>query len=187
MGVFKIQQNGKIVSFEENKLKENSSPENEKLEAAWKLICLADALGIGKHTILEASPKKLEKLLLWINELSEKEHGPIWLDAYEQGYINELICKLKTSFYNKEEKNVQLQRPLAQLMFCIDVRSEPFRRNLELMGNYETYGFAGFFRLIFFPGKEQQKQEGLIHQILCQLPCHNDRDIFFQRSWLSIH
>ena len=134
-----------IVSFEENKFKENSSIENEKLEAAWKLICLADSLGIGKHTILEASPKKLENLLLWINELSEKEHGPIWLDAYEQGYINELICKLKTSFYDKEEENLQIQRPLAQLMFCIDVRSEPFRRNLELMGNYETYGFAGFF------------------------------------------
>ena len=106
---------------------------------------MADALGIGKHAILEASPKKLEKLLLWINELSEKEHGPIWLDAYEQGYINELIYKLKTSFYDKEEENLQIQRPLAQLMFCIDVRSEPFRRNLELMGNYDTYGFAGFF------------------------------------------
>ena len=51
-----------IVSFEENKSKESPSIENEKLEAAWKLICLADALGIGKHTILEASPKKLENL-----------------------------------------------------------------------------------------------------------------------------
>jgi len=62
------------------------------------------------------------------------------LTAKENTYINKLADKLKSPKSFQQKTQVQ-----AQLVFCIDVRSEPFRRNLESQGHYATYGFAGFF------------------------------------------
>lgn len=64
-----------------------------------------------------------------------------WQSAYEAGYQRQLAAKLTA-----QPAKPTAQRPTAQAVFCIDVRSEIVRRHLEaaLPGTH-TLGFAGFF------------------------------------------
>ncbi len=63
--------------------------------------------------------------------------------AFDASFQRELIDKLSEA--TPEPNTVQLRKPL-QAAFCIDVRSEPFRRALEQIApRAQTIGFAGFF------------------------------------------
>lgn len=66
------------------------------------------------------------------------------------------------------------QRPDAQLAFCIDVRSEPFRRRLEGLGSYETLGFAGFFGL---PVRVHEPADGTVYDS-CPVLLKPSHDIY---------
>ncbi|MFO7808799.1 DUF2309 domain-containing protein [Guyparkeria sp.] len=70
----------------------------------------------------------------------EKREGMVWLEAMEATYRRSMLGKLRLTTAEPREK-----RPFAQLLFCIDVRSERIRRQLETIGDYQTYGIAGFF------------------------------------------
>ncbi len=60
-------------------------------------------------------------------------------EALEEGYARRLIAGLNPPPPARP-------RPAVQAVFCIDVRSEPFRRHLEAQdAGIETRGFAGFF------------------------------------------
>ncbi len=68
--------------------------------------------------------------------------------------------KIVRSINNQETNTRKKRTPKVQAVFCIDVRSEVFRRNLEASHqDIETLGFAGFFG---FPIKYKQigQEEG---------------------------
>lgn len=60
----------------------------------------------------------------------------------------------------------------AQLVFCIDVRSEPIRKALESCGNYETFGFAGFFGIPTAISNDLNKESYASCPVLLE-PKHN--------------
>ena len=63
--------------------------------------------------------------------------------AYEYRLQEELISKINSQKKNTHPKVAEIT---AQAVFCIDVRSEVFRRNLEIVDHQiATKGFAGFF------------------------------------------
>ncbi len=94
--------------------------------------------GLDQEELLELGKEELRKLSTLLREFFAEE-GYLWLRAHEDTLIGKLVGGIKDG----EEKTSE--RPFAQALFCIDARSERFRRNLEKVGNYETYGIAGFF------------------------------------------
>jgi hypothetical protein len=75
-----------------------------------------------------------------LGSITEDDRLAIWLSAHEWNFRDRLLARLSGPIASRSDT-----RPDAQLVFCIDVRSEGFRRQLEALGSYETFGFAGFF------------------------------------------
>ena len=99
----------------------------------------------------------------------------IWQIAYERPYHAHLLNQLSTTA-------PQRKTPDAQLVFCIDVRSEAMRRHIEAQGNYETFGIAGFFGFAFQMDHPEEASQ-------LQCPAIVDPGFTFhcqaeQRAWL---
>ncbi len=111
---------------------------------AWRLFHLAQLLGLTAGDVHALSAVQARSLLALLDELPPDVHGPIWLHAHETGYRDHLLALLA-----KHRAPARPEARLAaQVVFCLDVREEGFRRHLEAQGeDYETLGTAGFFSL----------------------------------------
>ncbi|MGV3488402.1 MAG: DUF2309 domain-containing protein [Tuberibacillus sp.] len=81
--------------------------------------------------------------LIFANRFDDTRRRLLWLEAWEKTYEDHL----KTVMTKKHTAISSEKRIMAQFAFCIDVRSEPYRRLLEKAGPFETFGTAGFFGL----------------------------------------
>lgn len=70
----------------------------------------------------------------------ERGESMVWLHAAESSAIGRLLAEVQPGIEIERAK-----RPFAQALFCIDTRSERIRRHLERVGDYQTFGIAGFF------------------------------------------
>ncbi|MFO0698234.1 MAG: DUF2309 domain-containing protein [Nitrospira sp.] len=115
--------------------------------AARRLLALAQSLGITNRQLIEGPADDFKEAIEWIEAFPESAHGPVWLAALEAGYHEQLVAHVmeasRGSIANPDTSFPM--RPYSQSVYCIDVRSEPYRRHLESIGPHETFGFAGFF------------------------------------------
>ncbi len=114
------------------------------------LCHIAQTLGIGLEDLAQCPVETFTTLLEWIQPFPDSGHGPYWLQAFERSYIQGFVKRFQPTLpllreSDAQEDKSEVSRPLAQAIFCIDVRSEGFRRHLEEVGGNETFGFAGFF------------------------------------------
>lgn len=110
---------------------------------AWEVAFLNSYEDQDIEELWERTKKQNAAVLFELNEDESVYQRIILQNAYDFACQRELIKKFSD---NKEQVSKRKSRPLVQAIFCIDVRSEVYRRNLEMLSpEIETMGFAGFF------------------------------------------
>lgn len=116
-----------------------------------ELLAVRAAFDVALHDAFRVSPGFAEA---WASARAGFEPataaapstGAILQVALERAWQRELIDRLADASTARTAATAPSSRPAVQAVFCIDVRSEVFRRALEsTTPEIETGGFAGFF------------------------------------------
>lgn len=128
---------------------EREKTAREAATRALRLQELCERAGIPRAELAGKRSGALRRMIEAVYAFRPHE-GFVWMQALERTYIRTLLAKLAA---HRGRTDLAVRQPSEQLgkgsevqaLFCIDVRSERLRRQLEQLGQYETYGVAGFF------------------------------------------
>ncbi|RMB60074.1 putative inorganic carbon transporter subunit DabA [Tessaracoccus antarcticus] len=94
------------------------------------------SVGGGAFTdVVATTPMVTEGSMPWRPER-------VWQRAWEIGIHERMLASI---VHGASEASIPTEAPTADLVLCIDVRSERLRRSLEEATAIRTHGFAGFF------------------------------------------
>ncbi|UIP00568.1 DUF2309 domain-containing protein [Halobaculum sp. CBA1158] len=117
-------------------------------EGAWQSACPITLAGYlaARLALLDAFGVDIEPSTTpdGVEVDAGDELAEAFLSAWEASYRTELVERVAAEGRSLDRRDSS-GRPDAQLVFCIDTRSEVVRRHIEAAGDYETHGYAGFF------------------------------------------
>ena len=121
----------------------------EACTRARRVQIMAECAGFDRGELLNRSDDALHQFIDGIYAAKGRE-GMLWTRALERTYLGRLLREIDGSAAGASAPAAdqpQDEDPggKVQALFCIDVRSERLRRHLETVGDYETFGIAGFF------------------------------------------
>jgi uncharacterized protein YbcC (UPF0753/DUF2309 family) len=124
---------------------------DEKLKLTLSNLYYADFSALTSEELtLIRTPLNLfleREAMIWLSAWEDSFQKPI-LDGIYRNHRKSLVdAKSIPNNFSAFSLNSSESKQLAQMVFCIDVRSEGIRRCIEADSRIETLGFAGFFGL----------------------------------------
>ena len=117
---------------------------------ARRLLKVGERAGIPHEQLLARSDDTLIQFIDAVYAFKAQEEF-IWTQALERTYSRRLLAQIERAAGPQSAPSSTDTSTEAgpsgsvQALFCIDVRSERLRRHLETVGDYDTFGIAGFF------------------------------------------
>lgn len=137
-----------------------AADEGPELVRAWQLHKAARALRLDGIELRGAPPERVATMLATLDELGPDIRLPIWQDAYELHYRDQILEAITDN--RSHRIPVPADAPFA-VITCIDDREEAFRRHIEeIEPRAVTYGAGGFFGIpIAFLGRDEDEFSAL--------------------------